>query len=489
MTLNENEDKTIAVLWPKNEFTGALVQDVVVAELQNGDPSLTLTLTSTSEPVPQTEPEIPTIDNSTDGLDNVTTVPEPQKEYLLLGWDLDLTGRRLIDEMFHVAAYDTENETKFTQYIMPSMNLNPVARYRHAVTIVNVTRYRMLKDLRNRKVLRSRSEYSGLTMFLEWLENLLKTSACRKIIFMWHDSQKIAPLIFLKSLQRYNMLERFCDSVEGFLDTFDLIKSKCQDLKAFSLRALMKSVLNYPKEENDSLSSALFRAELTATLVQKLFSNDLTVLSKFVHPIQDKGQELEDMKELLDRQKSLKPIFLPFLRANHWTRQQANRLRKVLADNDFDFVTLQNQWQRNGTDGLKSLLRSKLENLGLSEKDLDVAVRILDSYFDPMKKALHYLSQELFADSAMNSGVKKVADADNNDLMGYVEDKVKEMIIVTDSAEVLLDDECTTLNMNNNNNNNNNDVMNGGNVITKEIGGGLLLQKASTMITVKEIVA
>lgn len=414
---------------------------------------------------------------------NGNAMQQQASKYLLLGWDLDLTGRRLIDEMFHVAAYAIDKDVKFTQYVMPSMNLNPVARYRHAVTIVNVTRYRMLKDLRNRKVLRSRSEYSGLTIFLEWLENLLKNSPYKKIIFMWHDSQKIAPLIFLKSLQRYNMLERFANCLEGFLDTFELIKTKCPHLKAFSQRALMKSVLECPKEQNESLSNALFRAQLTSNLIQKLFNNDISLMSDYLYIIDDKLNELNDMKELLDRQKSLKPIFLPFLRANHWTRQQANRLRKILADNNFDFVTLQNQWQRNGIEGLKGLLEKQLESLKISNKDLDVAVRILDSYFDPTKKPLHYLSHELFSDL----GNYNTHNFTKKTTVNFVADKLTNLSINSDAvitesteevpvkspivkAEILLTDDDNNTNS-----------------IAKE--SGLLLQKASNMVIVKEIVA
>lgn len=49
-------------------------------------------------------------------------------KYQLVGWGIDTTGRRLIDEIIHVAAY-TSPESEFSQYIMPFADINPIYRY------------------------------------------------------------------------------------------------------------------------------------------------------------------------------------------------------------------------------------------------------------------------------------------------------------------------------------------------------------------------
>lgn len=91
--------------------------------------------------------------------------------FVYVGLDIDTTGRRLIDEVsslatqriefyrnrwifslqiVNVAAY-TKN-AEFSQHIMPLMNLNPGARQRHQVRVINVGCFRMLKSMQTYKV-------------------------------------------------------------------------------------------------------------------------------------------------------------------------------------------------------------------------------------------------------------------------------------------------------------------------------------------------
>lgn len=106
---------------------------------------------------------------------NNTTLPVGR--YILVGVDVDTTGRRLIDEVskmkiiltkkmnfIHVfvkifclkivqlAAYTPKDH--FEQYIMPYMNLNPAARQRHQVRVISIGFYRMLKSTQTYKVKR-----------------------------------------------------------------------------------------------------------------------------------------------------------------------------------------------------------------------------------------------------------------------------------------------------------------------------------------------
>jgi maternal-effect protein exuperantia len=74
----------------------------------------------------------------------------PPGDYSLIGWDVDTTGRRLLDEIFQIAAFSPE--VSFSQYVMPFRDLNPAARRRHNIRVVTVGRYRMLKDSRTGKV-------------------------------------------------------------------------------------------------------------------------------------------------------------------------------------------------------------------------------------------------------------------------------------------------------------------------------------------------
>lgn len=75
--------------------------------------------------------------------------PAALNDYCLVGWDLDVTGRKLLDEICHIAAYTPENS--FSLYIMPHGELSPMAKKRHMIRIVVVSYYRIIKDVSNNK--------------------------------------------------------------------------------------------------------------------------------------------------------------------------------------------------------------------------------------------------------------------------------------------------------------------------------------------------
>lgn len=87
--------------------------------------------------------EIVDASNNTVTLDNLS-------DYMVVGWDIDTTGRRLLDEICHIAGH-TPNST-FNQYIMPHNDIDQVARRRHLLCTITMGRFRALKDIKNNKV-------------------------------------------------------------------------------------------------------------------------------------------------------------------------------------------------------------------------------------------------------------------------------------------------------------------------------------------------
>lgn len=93
-----------------------------------------------------TDPEIPkTLANDVNQRAGL-----PAEEYKIVAWDMDTTGRRLIDEFCHIAGYTPEQQ--FSQYVMPYKDLDPYSKRRHLVKTMTVGRYRQLKDLKTGKV-------------------------------------------------------------------------------------------------------------------------------------------------------------------------------------------------------------------------------------------------------------------------------------------------------------------------------------------------
>lgn len=129
----------------------------------------------------------------------------PTGKYCLVGWGVDTTGRRLIDEICQIAAYTPNSQ--FSQYIMPFTDLNPSYRRKHNIRVVNTGKYRMLKDLKSNKFVKTKSDISALTDFLTWLENN-QGDATDGIILIYHEIRKAAPGMLMEALRRYNLLER-----------------------------------------------------------------------------------------------------------------------------------------------------------------------------------------------------------------------------------------------------------------------------------------
>lgn len=189
--------------------------------------------------------------------------------YRLVGWAVDTTGRRLIDEICQIAAYTPDS--KFSQYIMPFSDIRLIYRRRHSIRVINMGRYRMLKDLRTNKFVKTKSEISALTDFVTWLEQV-KGDATDGIILLFHDVHKYTPAMLLESLRRHSLAERFSKVVKGFSNCYDISQDKCANTtKSYTLRTMSKVLLN--KEED--ISSAVTRAQTCYEIVVHLGQSEI----------------------------------------------------------------------------------------------------------------------------------------------------------------------------------------------------------------------
>lgn len=232
----------------------------------------------------------------------------PEGRYRLVGWDVDTTGRRLIDEICQLATYTPNSQ--FSQYIMPYAGLNPYAQNRHNIRVVTINRYRLLKDLKTNKFIKTKSEISALIDFLSWLEET-KGDATDGIILMYHEIRNMAPARLLEALRRYNLLDRFTAVVKGFANTHSLTEAKCADtVKSFSLRVLSKVLL----DKDANLDNAVDRARLCYQVVQHLGQGErqdlegegsgdgveqrhtIDLIRQYTNTIDDVEKDLSDLK-------------------------------------------------------------------------------------------------------------------------------------------------------------------------------------------------
>ncbi|RZC34386.1 hypothetical protein BDFB_007698 [Asbolus verrucosus] len=236
--------------------------------------------------------------NSGDESSTPTMLENPAKgiptgKYRLVGWGVDTTGRRLIDEICQIAAYTPKSQ--FSQYIMPFADLNPSYRRKHSIRVVNTGRYRMLKDMRSNKFVKTKSDISALTDFLSWLEGI-QGDASDGIILIYHEIRKASPGMLLEVLRRYNLLERFNKIVKGFANGFNIAQAKCaKTTKSFSLRVMSKVLLN---REDEDFSSAVDRARVSYQIA--------------AHLAQGERQELDEQKESTGMEPEIIDFVCPF---------------------------------------------------------------------------------------------------------------------------------------------------------------------------------
>ncbi|CAK1547739.1 unnamed protein product [Leptosia nina] len=318
----------------------------------------------------------------------------PPGKYSLVGWDMDTTGRRLIDEICQIAAYTPKQS--YSQYIMPYGDLNPGARRRHNVRVVTVGRYRMLKDTVTHKILKTKSEISALTDFLDWLE---KEKGDGSVILIYHEPTRLSPTMLLEALTRYKLLDRFKTIVAGFTDSYALAAEKCKaTVKSVSLRVLARVLLD---ADTLSVDSALDRASTAYRIVEHLSqseqqevggggegvnaSEDMVETARaWARPVHTELEALDKLKKLLERQNTFRPVFAPLLRLARSERKRVTQLRRLLADAGLLYDHLKDAWQEQQVTGLEKQLSAL--SVTAKEEDIKELIDIFDRHFDPTKE-------------------------------------------------------------------------------------------------------
>ncbi|KAI4497881.1 hypothetical protein M0802_006997 [Mischocyttarus mexicanus] len=347
-----------------------------------------------------------TTNETTNGLTNGSTngecPPSPMGigpgNYHLIGWDMDTTGKKLTDEICQIAGFSLKSS--YSQYVMPYKDLNPPAIKRHNMRVVTVGKYRMLKNSKTNKVLKTKSEVSALTDFLTWLESVKEDSE-DGIILLYHEPRKVIPAMLLESLQRYNLVERFEQTVKGFANGFNIAEAKLTNsVRTFSLRTLSRTLL----KKTEELDNAKDRACLALNVLRHISmldniakiddstgSGDCNITMKsaidlilpYVQPIQVEEEERAKLKVVFERQNSLRPIFGPLFKASRKERQHASPLRRLLAEAGIEYMQLQEAWSDAQKVGLEKLIKEKL--IAAEDKKVDDLIKVLESYFDPDK--------------------------------------------------------------------------------------------------------
>jgi len=298
---------------------------------------------------------------------------------LVVAWDLDTTGRRLIDEICQIGAYTVlpnrqktsqdeessegkkdEEETTvsvsegriFSQYVMPYRNPNPGARRSFGIKVVNVGRYRMLKDMATGKILKTKSEVSALQEFIDWLEEGRVKARKDGVLLACHElNRKFLVPLLLESVHKYQLFDQFQATVKGFVNGVSVVErlGSKEVITSHSLRSLCKTVLG---DTNPDTNSASDRSKVLIKILAKVTSSDdqegidSSTMSAVTTSVDTEIGQLKDLKGMLDTQSSLRPIFEARLKQKKRAiRDRAMTLRKLVAESGLDFQAVKDAFQ------------------------------------------------------------------------------------------------------------------------------------------------
>ncbi|XP_026470758.1 maternal protein exuperantia-1-like [Ctenocephalides felis] len=336
---------------------------------------------------------------------------------------MDTTGRRLIDEIFHIAAYTLNSQ--FSQYIMPYANLKPSVRRKHNIRVTSDDRLRVLRSNINNKVIRTKSEIFGLLDFLNWLADVKSKSDGAGIILIFHEPKKMLSYMLLEALQRYDLHGKFNDIVKGFANGHALAEEKCSaTMKSFNLKVLSRVLLDR-EEQFDNASN---RAKIICEIVQHLgqgeqkdlaagiedpnrviLDNMVKVVRLYSYPTSVELGELKELRKVADRSSSFQPIFSAAKKMNYRDIQRTNVLRSILAEGKSGYTTMKSTYEIDGKQGLIN----ELAKLQITRKDQQHdLLEILDSHFDPKRTATFPNTKN--AKKTENRKLKKTVSSDDS---------------------------------------------------------------------------
>jgi len=325
----------------------------------------------------------------------------PIGNYKVVGYDLDTTGRRLMDEICHIGCYyvnpqagEKTGEQLYSQYVIPHRNPNQAARRAYGIKVVNIGRARMLKELETGKILKTKSEISALQDFLGWLEGVKGESD--GVILVSHEQVEekviLAPLL-LQSFERYNLLEKFSSLVKGFCNSADVISDlgNKDSITSLSLRSLCKTVLQDTSLPTRSATNRCQRVYEVLSRVtggagagdavadqQPALEKSLDKLIPYTRSIQQSTKMLRSLQDIDKLQSTLRPIFQSLMAETWNVRERMLRIRRSLALAGLNYEKL-----KESLDGGK--LDEVLGKVELGEDDRQEMINVVKNHFNVMK--------------------------------------------------------------------------------------------------------
>lgn len=314
----------------------------------------------------------------------------PPGKYKVVVYDLETTGKSLIDEICHIGCYAAKqpeskkpvDETKpveengdvrkinemYSQYIMPHRNLSFSARNAYGLVVVSLDYQRMLRDINTGKLLKTKSEISALKDWMKWLEEVKGDSDGIILVHHAHDQSRDlnVPLLLL-SLARYNLTSQFSNIVKGFCNSVNVISYLGDKslITSLSLRSLCKTVL---KDIKLPTRTANQRCTRINDILMNVISPDTKqiISGDKVHPfsrsVKAEQGNLNSLENLQKAQYSMRPIFAEHFSSGYKLRSQMVGIRRMLAEQGMDYNKMEELDKQDK-------LANELEKLEIKDED------------------------------------------------------------------------------------------------------------------------
>ncbi|XP_061181484.1 maternal protein exuperantia-like [Saccostrea echinata] len=172
--------------------------------------------------------------------------PLPPCQYSRVYFDLETTGLGLSADIVQLAARC--GETEFNQYVLPTVNINPMASKITGLTYDGTLLYK------NGAALPAVSIEMCLSSFFDWLN----TSGLKHPVLFAHNARKFDSLIFGRSVLDSGKEEQgriIC----GFCDTLPILKEHASGSHLnFSLETLVKDILGCSFSAHDAVEDCRY---------------------------------------------------------------------------------------------------------------------------------------------------------------------------------------------------------------------------------------
>lgn len=242
------------------------------------------------------------------------------------------------------------------------------------------------------QVVKTKPEIQTLKDFLSWLEKVnAGTPGSLGVIMIYHEQRKFIPYVILEAMGKYGLLPRFFSTVKSFADGFALAEATLDNsVKYFTLKQLAKVILQHEevseKDRYDFEGNASVRTRLAYQIIEKLALKDgrgtdeaaggqagadgdkptdaadagrdaagdsvgtpaekmLQLVCEYATPMNEHVAALNDQTKCVERQHSLRPIFVNYFKVTLYHRVKAVTFRRILADHGYDLEMLHEIWE------------------------------------------------------------------------------------------------------------------------------------------------